>query len=1379
MSYQTPKRLQKDFRKTERLIEPPNLIETHLRSYERFLQKDVPPEKRQDYGLQAVFKSVFPIADSSGLASLEFLSYSFDDVKYDIDECMAKGLTYEVPLKINVALEIYEQDKESGVKTIRGIRSQEINFGTLPLMTDQGTFVIDGSERVIVSQLHRSPGVFFSHDHGKNHSSGKILYSAKIIPKRGFLLDLEFDHRDIIYARINHCRKFPVTILLKALGYSSQDILDHFYDKDILRFNAGQVTLEPSSNHIIGHKAYNDITDPRDGATILLRGKTINKDIVKKLEEAGITEFAVNVSDFFGRYSARDLCVQETGEIVLGLNKEFTETVYHNAIAKGVTEIPLLSIDALNHGFSIRDTLIRDNLETKEDAIMDLYRKNRPSTSPTFEVAQNFLNDLFFKPDRYDLSPTGRLKLNQKLGVCSKKEDSAATTLSRDDILAAVKELARLKDTGGQVDDINHFGNLIVRAAGELLDIQYRSGLIRMARAIKERMSLQDVDAIMPHDLINSKPVSVAVKKLFRMSQLSKLLVQNNPLSEITHKRLLSALGPGGLTRFRAGFKVSDVHPTYFGRICPIETPNWSNIGYIFSLTSYARVNEYGFIETPYRLVNDGVASMEVKYLTAMEETNIPVALANARLDAEGRFLDEMVPCHLNGELIHIPFGEVKLIDVSLNQLMSVAASLVPFLDHTDNKRVLMSSIAQRLAAPLLRPVSPLIATGVEPVVSRDSGVNVLAKDDGVVEYVDASRVIIRCTSKEAADDGEWFNIYKLNKFQRSNHSACFNQRPIVRAEALVKKGQVIADGPATELGELALGRNVMVAFMSWGGYNFEDSILVSERLVKEDIFTSIHIEVYDTEARDTKLGPEEITKDIPNLGEESLSNLDSSGIVRVGTEVKTGNILVGRTTPKGETQPTPEEKLLRAIFGDKAQDVKNTSLRVPPGVEGTVIDAQVFYRKGTERDSRSQQIERDEIARLEKNQKDEIQILTKNAQTRLRELLEGKTLNSVVNDKRREGIVYKKKEIVTQEMIERLTPIAWQGVEVLEDKSGDIQKEVTELVSVYQEQVETIRLIFERKVAKVQKGDELPPGVIKMVKVYVAMKRKLSVGDLLANRHGDKGVISKILPEEDMPYLPDGSPVDVVLNPLNIPDHLNAGQIFEAHLGLASKGLGQEIGRLIDEDNHEKLRCYLKDILGERDLKRFCADISVKDLYELASQSRNGFHMVSSAFDGATETEIKYLLNLANLPEDGQLELRDGRTGEKFENKVTVGVMYLFKLNRMVDDIIHARSIGPYSLVTQQPLDGRDQFGGQMLGENEVWAMEAYGAAIILQECLTVKSDDVSGRQRMFDKIVKGDNILEPGLPESFNVLVKELQCLALDMKLIEDNTDKDNHTK
>jgi DNA-directed RNA polymerase subunit beta len=1369
-------RFRKSFGKTEQVTEMPNLIEMQRCSYERFLQKDVPPDERGNFGLQAVFKSVFPIADFSGLANLKFISYAFDEVKYDVDECMARGKTFEAPLKISVALEIYDLDKETGAKSIRDIKQQDIYFGNLPLMTEQGTFVVNGSERVIVSQLHRSPGIFFDHDRGKTHSSGKILYSARVIPMRGSWLDLELDPKDIINARIDRRRKFPVTILLKALGYSSQELLGHFYEKEIVRLTEGRVTRELNPTLLIGHKAHDEVINPQTGESIVKKGKKITRVAARKIQEAGVKEIPANISEFYGRFAAQDIFDPATGEVLLEINKEFSESIYAIFLAKEITEFSLLFIDKINISSSFRDTLREDHLETQEEAILDIYRRNRPSTPPTLEVAQAFFHNLFFNPEHYDLSPVGRLKLNQRLGAVDPDNPdnplNLSPTLSREDILAAVKELVRLKDTDGPVDDIDHLGNRRVRAVGELLENQYRVGLVRMERAIKERMSLQDIDAMMPHDLINSKPVSAVVKEFFGTSQLSQFMDQNNPLSEITHKRRLSALGPGGLTRDRAGFEVRDVHPTHYGRICPIETPEGPNIGLIVSLSTYARVNEYGFIETPYRKVENGLATQDVKYLSAMEEADLAVAQANAPLDEAGRLKDTLAPCHVNGEFTLIESQKVHLMDVSPNQLVSVAASLVPFLEHDDANRALMGSNMQRQAVPLLRTDAPLVGTGIESVVARDSGVTILAKYDGVVEDADASRIVMRYDSPEAAEAGEWIKIYKLNKFQRSNHSTCFNQRPIVRPGDLVKKGQVLADGPATEMGELALGRNVMVAFMSWGGYNFEDSILVSERLVKEDIFTSLHIEVYETMARDTKLGPEEITRDIPNIGEESLANLDASGIVRIGAEVKTGHILVGRITPKGETQPTPEEKLLRAIFGEKAQDVKDTSLRVPPGVEGTVIDAQVFYRKGTQKDQRSQQIEDDEIKRLLKDQDDEIQIITKNAQGRLLELLEGRTLMNPVSDRKREPTILPKGLVIAEETIRDFSPLNWQGLEVEGDTDGVIRTEVDSLVGRFQEQLETIRLVFERKVAKVQKGDELPPGVIKMVKVYVAMKRKLAVGDKMAGRHGNKGVVSRILPEEDMPFFADGSPVDLVLNPLGVPSRMNVGQIMETHLGWASKTLGQEIGRLVDSLEREKLRSYLGDILGRRDFDKFCGDLNDEDLLAIAERSRKGLHMATPVFDGADEKEIREILRKAGLPEIGQTILRDGRTGEVFENQVTVGVMYMLKLHHLVDDKIHARSIGPYSLVTQQPLGGKAQFGGQRLGEMEVWAMEAYGAAYSLQEFLTVKSDDVNGRTRMYEKIVKGDNVLEAGLPESFNVLVKELQSLGLDVELIEDES-------
>ncbi|MDR2387501.1 MAG: DNA-directed RNA polymerase subunit beta, partial [Deltaproteobacteria bacterium] len=1161
-------RIRKNFGKTELVTEMPNLIEMQRYSYERFLQKDTPPDNRGDFGLQAVFKSVFPIQDFAGLSNLKFLSYAFDEVKYDVDECMAKGITYEAPLKITVALEIYDQDKETGAKSIRDIKQQEIYFGNLPLMTNQGTFIVNGSERVIVSQLHRSPGIFFDHDRGKTHSSGKILYSSRIIPMRGSWLDLELDPKDIIHARIDRRRKFPVTILLKALGYSSQELLDYFYDRDVLRFKEnGAVTRDLPPKLLIGHKAYEDLFDPTTNKVILKKGKKFTADVSRKLEKLGINEIAANIDDFFGRYSACDVYDPETGEVLLPINKEFTPEIYELFLAHGIKEVPLLFIDKINISSSFRDTLDEDKLEVQNDAIIDLYRKNRPSTPPTLEVAKSFFDNLFFNPEHYDLSPVGRLKLNLRL--FEKKPDLAAdnnvNVLRPIDILAAVKELVRLKDSDGTVDDIDHLGNRRVRAVGELLENQYRVGLVRMERAIKERMSLQEVETMMPHNLINSKPVSAVVKEFFGTSQLSQFMDQNNPLSEITHKRRLSALGPGGLTRERAGFEVRDVHPTHYGRICPIETPEGPNIGLIVSLSTFARVNEYGFIETPYRKVEKGHATDEVNYLTALDEADLPVAQANVELDAKGKLLQQSVPCHVNGEFVLNPPEEVKLMDVSPNQLVSVAASLVPFLEHDDANWALIGSNIQRQAVPLLKTEAPLVGTGIEDVVARDSGVTILAQYDGIIEDADAGRIVVRYTSQEASDKGDWIKIYKLNKFQRSNQSTCFNQRPIVKPGDEVKKGQVIADGPATELGELALGRNVMVAFMPWGGYNFEDSILVSERLVKEDVFTSVHIEVYDTVARDTKLGPEEITRDIPNIGEESLANLDEAGIVRIGADVRTGNILVGRITPKGETQLSPEEKLLRAIFGEKASDVKDTSLRVPPGVEGTVIDARVFYRKGTEKDARSLAIEEDEVARLYKDQEDEIHIITKNTQARLVELLAGKTTAVNVTDSSKTGQSLKKKDEITVEMIDTFSPLTWRKVRLNEDKAGSIAAAVERLVASYQEQIEVIRQVFEKKIQKLKKGDELPPGVIKMVKVYVAMKRKLSVGDKMAGRHGNKGVVSRIMPEEDMPFFADGTPVDLVLNPLGVPSRMNVGQILETHLGWASQALGKQIGALVD----------------------------------------------------------------------------------------------------------------------------------------------------------------------------------------------------------------------
>jgi DNA-directed RNA polymerase subunit beta len=1419
-------RLRKSFGKTAQVTDMPNLIDIQRQSYERFLQMNTPPAERGNFGLQAVFKSVFPIDDYQGNVRLVFKEYTFEEVKYDIDECIAKGMNYEAPLKIKVGLEIYQNSlKDEGAGAFDGVtdprarqkpkeaKESWIYFGTLPLMTEKGTFIINGSERVIVSQLHRSPGIFFDHDRGKTHSSGKVLYSARIIPARGSWLDLEFDAKDQIIARIDRHRKFPVTLLLKALGYSSRELLDYFYQKDwLVLTDGGAMRRAPSADHFQGSEIWTDLPnplykplpedatpeekkarDPKSRDAFLIRRDDRNTQIqpihVKRLKERGIDTLPARPADFVGRFAADDVYDPATGEVILEINQELTAEELPQAMerlrAAGIREVPFLFINTLNVpkelrvSSSFRDTLEADLVESQDEAVSEIFRKNRPSSPLNPEAVKLYFNNLFFHPEHYDLSVVGRMKLNERLFLRRRlappmsEDQEGSNILCREDILAAVKELLHIKDSESQVDDIDHLGNRRVRAVGELLENQYRVGLVRMDKSIRERMTMNnDVSELDPHDLINSKPVSAVVKEFFGTSQLSQFMDQNNPLSEITHKRRLSALGPGGLTRDRAGYEVRDVHPTHYGRICPIETPEGPNIGLIVSLATYARVNEHGFIETPYRKVVNGRPTDDVEFLTAVQEADQAVAQANVPLSANGEFAEAEISCHQDGNYVIKGKNEISYMDVSPNQLVSVASALIPFLEHDDANRALMGSNMQRQAVPLLRTEAPLVGTGIEKTVAEDSGVTVVAAYDGVVEDADASRIVMRYTDPQAGRDGRWVQIYKLNKFQRSNHSTCFNQRPIVGPGDVVRKGQVLADGPATEMGELALGRNVMVAFMTWGGYNFEDSILVSERLVREDVFTSVHIEVHEVVARDTKLGPEEITRDIPNLGDESLAQLDESGIVRIGAYVKHDDILVGRVTPKGETQLSPEEKLLRAIFGEKANDVKDTSFRLPPGAEGIVIDARVFYRKGTEKCSRSVEIEEYELERLNKDQQDEIHIITKNIQAQLAELLEGKTLAAPLplDHPAPEGLRLQKRDQVTADAVRALHPKAWASAAFVEDKAGAIRAEIDRLLALFQEQTDILREIFERKKQKIQKGDELPPGVIKTVKVFVATKRKLSVGDKMCGRHGNKGVVSRVLPEEDMPFFEDGTPVDLVVNPLGVPSRMNVGQILETHLGWASRELGREIGALVDAASSAALKAKLRSVLGDRDYSRFCEGLTDEELLEIASRSRGGLHVATPVFDGADETEIRRYLAEAGLPVTGQTVLRDGRTGEAFENEVTVGVMYMLKLHHLVDDKIHARSIGPYSLVTQQPLGGKAQFGGQRLGEMEVWAMEAYGAAYSLQEFLTVKSDDVTGRTRMYEKIVKGDNTLEAGLPESFNVLVKELQSLALDVELMED---------
>ena len=1362
-------RVRKSFGKNKKIVDIPNLIQMQKESYELFLQRDIPPDARSDRGLQEVFRSVFPIEDFSGSASLEFVQYSFGEVKYDVDECLARGMTYEASVKIVVRLVVYDVDKDAGVRSIRDIKEQEIYFGTLPLMTDNGTFIINGTERVIVSQLHRSPGIFFDHDRGKTHSSGKILYSSRIIPLRGSWLDLEFDPKDILYIRIDRRRKFPVTVLLKGLGYSAEELLNYFYpSQKIYLIDSVKSEKELNPEILMGSRVSEDILNTETGEVIVKKNRKLGKQTLKRLQEMGISRLPMKTVELIGRVLAQDAIDYGTGEIVAECNDTINETVLAALTASGIESIDLLHLEGQDVSPSFRNTLLLDKVNSREDALIEIYRRLRPSNPPTLEVATEFFNNLFFNSDHYDLSEVGRLKLNLQLSL---KVPLDVRTLRKEDILTAVRHLIRLKDSHGPVDDIDNLGNRRVRAVGELLENQYRIGLVRMERAIKERMTLQEVEALMPHDLINAKPVSAVVKEFFGTSQLSQFMDQTNPLSEITHKRRLSALGPGGLTRERAGFEVRDVHPTHYGRICPIETPEGPNIGLIVSLSTYARVNPYGFIETPYRNVQDGIAVNTVDYLTAMDEKEYPIAQANAVLNDECKFTDEAISARKAGEFVMVPPEELHYMDVSPNQLVSVSASLIPFLEHDDANRALMGSNMQRQAVPLVKTRAPLVGTGIERIVARDSGVAVVARRPGVVEYVDATRIVVRATENRG-DVARAVDIYKLIKFQRSNQNTCINQKVLVHRGDAVVKGQILADGPSTDRGELALGRNVMVAFMSWGGYNFEDSILVSERIAREDVFTSIHIEEFEVVARDTKLGKEDITRDIPNVGEEALRNLDESGIIRIGAYIKPNDILVGKVTPKGESQLTPEEKLLRAIFGEKASDVKDTSLRVPPGVEGIVIDAKVFSRKGVEKDDRTRMIEDNEIARLMKDQRDELDIIRKSIVKRLSLLLEGKTSATEVKGTKKAHI--RRGEVFTEDFLSDLPVGMWEQLSAAHDPA--VSMEIEHVAHSYQEQVRMVRALFEDKITKLKRGDELPPGVIKMVKVYVAVKRKLQVGDKMAGRHGNKGVVSRILPLEDMPYFPDGTPLDIVLNPLGVPSRMNVGQVLETHLGWAAKGLGQQLAKMLEDlKERETVREKLRRIYNDLEFDRFYAGATDADIEGLLDDFREGVHVASPVFDGADEPEIRAFLKESGVSETGQSLLYDGRTGQTFDQTVTVGIMYMLKLHHLVDDKIHARSIGPYSLVTQQPLGGKAQFGGQRLGEMEVWTMEAYGAAHALQEFLTVKSDDVAGRTRMYEKIVKGDSTLEAGLPESFNVLVKELQALALDVRLLEDEEEEE----
>jgi DNA-directed RNA polymerase subunit beta len=1384
-------RIRKDFSKIPSILEIPNLIEIQKQTFERFLQASIEPEKRENVGLQGVFNSVFPIKDFNDSASLEFVAYTLEEPKYDVQECLQRGMTYAAPFKVTIRLVAW--DDTAGSQAIRDVKEQEVYFGEIPIMTENGTFIINGTERVIVSQLHRSPGIFFDTTLSTTVSAaGKRIYSCRIIPYRGSWLDLEFDHKDLLYARIDRRRKLFGTVLLKALGYTPEELLACFYQPEDIRIEGKRIEKKVVPDLLVGQRCTREVKDGA-GKALVRKDRKFTSASVRKLVEAGTEWIEVTIDDLLRtdavkRVAPVDLVDETTGEVILECNEELTEAHLEDLKNRGINEFPLLYLDPLTSGTALRDTLLADKTLTQEEAIIEIYRRLRPGDPPTPETAANLFRNLFFNPERYDLSRVGRLKVNHKLGFDPEtlwdfqgSGPAGPTTriplgklpiLRPEDILAAFRYLVDLKngtDSEKRIDDIDHLGNRRVRVVGELLENQYRIGLVRMERAIKERMSLQEIETLMPHDLINSKPVSAVIKEFFGSSQLSQFMDQTNPLSAVTHKRRLSALGPGGLTRERAGFEVRDVHPTHYGRICPIETPEGPNIGLIASLSTYARVNELGFIETPYRTVGKGRVSDDVKYLSALDEERLAIAQANAPLDETSHFVRDSVQSRKAGEFVVVPPNEVQMMDVSPNQLVSVAASLIPFLENDDANRALMGSNMQRQAVPLMRTQAPLIGTGLESVVARDSGVTVVAKRDGLVESVDASRIVV----KPDEDDGIGSNIDIINliKYRRSNQNTCINQRPIVANGDRVKKGQVIADGPATDHGELALGRNVTVAFMPWGGYNFEDSILISERVVKDDSYTSIHIEEFECVARDTKLGKEEITRDIPNVGEEALHDLDESGIVRIGAEVGPDEVLVGKITPKGETQLSPEERLLRAIFGEKAGDVRDTSLRVPPGVTGTVIGAQVFSRRGVVKDERAQAIEESDIERLRKDQEDEIRIIRDSAMRKIRELVLGKKAANRVADERKKVEWLNSGDSITDGILDEIPARRWKEIQVTDAR---VQEQVDRALLGIEEQSGIIKAVFDEKIARLRKGDELPPGVFKLVKVYLAIKRKLSVGDKMAGRHGNKGVISRILPEEDMPYLADGTPVDIVLNPLGVPSRMNVGQILETHLGWAAQGLGSQIDAMMNGGAADAgaVREKLKDIYADERINKILDEAPQNAILHLGGQVREGVHMATAVFDGAKEDEIQNELKRAGLPLKGKTILFDGRTGEPFDEEVTVGVLYMMKLHHLADDKIHARSIGPYSLVTQQPLGGKAQFGGQRLGEMEVWALEAYGAAFALQEFLTVKSDDVLGRTRMYESIVRGECVLEPGLPESFNVLVKELQALSLNVELIEDKS-------
>jgi DNA-directed RNA polymerase subunit beta len=1355
-SFTEKKRIRKDFGKRPSILEVPFLLATQIDSYRSFLQDGVPANEREDVGLHAAFKSVMPITSYSGHAVLEYVNYKLGEPVFDVRECQLRGTTYAAPLRVLVRLVIYDKEAPAGSKVVKDIREQEVYMGELPLMTDTGTFVINGTERVIVSQLHRSPGVFFDHDRGKTHSSGKLLFSARVIPYRGSWLDFEFDPKDNVFVRIDRRRKLPATILLRALGFETEQILEMFFETDSFTLSKRSVKVELVPERLRGETVSFDIKSG-DGV-IVEAGRRITARHIRELEKAGVNKLEVPREYLSGRVLAHNIVDKETGELLAEANVEITEEMVEKFIEAGVKKLDTLFTNDLDHGPFLSETLRIDPTTNELEAQVEIYRMMRPGEPPTKEAAQNLFNNLFFTSDRYDLSAVGRMKFNRRL---SREEETGEGVLSKEDIVDVLRELINIRNGNGIVDDIDHLGNRRIRCVGEMAENQFRVGLVRVERAVKERLTQAESEGLMPQEMINAKPVSAAIKEFFGSSQLSQFMDQNNPLSEVTHKRRVSALGPGGLARERAGFEVRDVHPTHYGRVCPIETPEGPNIGLINSLAVYARTNRFGFLETPYRKVEDSKVTDQIDYLSAIEEGRYVIAQANATLDADGRLADDLVSSRFQNEFTLSTPDKVQYIDVSPKQIVSVAASLIPFLEHDDANRALMGSNMQRQAVPVLRAEKPLVGTGMERVVAVDSGVTVVAKRGGLVESVDAARIVVRVNDDETEAGEPGVDIYNLTKYTRSNQNTCINQRPLVNVNDVIARGDVLADGPSTDMGELALGQNLRVAFMPWNGYNFEDSILISERVVQEDRFTSIHIEEMTCMARDTKLGPEEITGDIPNVGEAALSKLDESGIIYIGAEVREGDILVGKVTPKGESQLTPEEKLLRAIFGEKASDVKDTSLRVSSGMVGTVIDVQVFTRDGVEKDARALQIEQVELDRVRKDLDDQLRIMEDDTFARVEKMLNGKTVEGGPN-KLKAGAK------VTKAYLAEIERDKWLEIRLRNEESAAQLEAIAEQIRALRE---GFRDKFEEKKRKLTAGDDLAPGVLKMVKCYVAVKRRVQPGDKMAGRHGNKGVISTIVPVEDMPFDEKGEPVDIVLNPLGVPSRMNVGQVLETHLGFAAKGVGRRIGAMIDaQTKMAEVRDFLDQVYNTSGKNEDLAEFTDDELVTMCNNLRGGVPMATPVFDGAHESEVKRMLELAQLPESGQCRLFDGRTGDAFEREVTVGYMYMLKLNHLVDDKMHARSTGPYSLVTQQPLGGKAQFGGQRFGEMEVWALEAYGAAYTLQEMLTVKSDDVNGRTRMYKNIVDGNHQMEAGMPESFNVLVKEIRSLGINIELEQD---------